>query len=331
MAALAGGCERERIEVSAAATSSAYGRAELLAAVDGFAASDHSPAQYRALAVEIERLAPRFNAVVAVEAERNLVFLALEPLDAHWDAPPDQQLATLAVTVWPTALGEPPAAGEDAWAYTERLCGGPLASKCKQIVPEHRAPLLSQLVWSRFKERARESLRACKSCDDPRYARAIARFEERDGELTARAGEEARRAHPKHWPIAGAHAAPWSGPPVATMLEDGTARFAGRELPAGAWPEALGQARGSAETLGVWAPPGVALSRLRSLARAARAAGFRALAIQARAPRYPYEAREYRVALARRSTLRLQGDDSVQLLINALDAALAEKRPLPTL
>lgn len=328
---LAGACEREGIEVSAATTTNAYGRADLLAAVDRFAASDHAPEQYRTLAVEIERLAPRFNALVAAEAELNLAFLALEPLDAHWDAPPDQQLAALALTVWPTALGEPPAAGEDAWAYSERLCGGPLASECKQIVPEHRALLLSHLVWNRFKQRARESLRACKTCDDPRYTEAIARFEERDSALTARAGEDARRAHPKHWPIAGEHAAPWSSPPLVTVHEDGTARFAGRALPPGAWSEALGQTRGDTETLGVWAPPGVALNRLRTLARAARAAGFRAVAIQTREPRYPYEAREYRLALGRRSTVRLQADDSVQLLINALDAALAEKRPLPTL
>jgi hypothetical protein len=331
-ALLASACEQERIEVKALAASHSHGQEALLTAVDRFARSQRTAADYRALAVEIERLSPQFNAVVAGEAERNLVFLALDPLETHHDAPAATQLENLALTVWPTALGHAPAPNEDATAYAERLCAGPLAKECKQIVPEHRALVLSQLVWSRFKERARTALKACDVCaDDPRYPEAVARFEQRAAELSGRAGEIIRRAHPKHWPIAGGHAAPWSQPQVVTVRGDGTAWLAEQALPPGGWSDGLAMIRNDGDTLGVWIEPGNDLGRLRLLGEAARAAGFRQLAIQTRTPQYPYELREYRVALAKRSTLPLRNGDSVQLLINALDVALASRQALPAL
>lgn len=332
VALLASGCERERIEVKAMADEHSFAREDLVATVDRFAHSPRTPSDYRALAVEIERMTPQFNALVAAEAERNLVFLALEPLDTYYGAPPDAQLAALALTVWPTALGHAPAPNEDAWSYTRRLCSEQLARECKQVVPEHRAAILSQLVWNRFKERARLALNGCEECvDEPRYAEAVARFEERDSELTARAGEIARLAHPKHWPIAGEHAAEWSKPLLVTLRSDGTAELAERDLSPGSWSEALAAARGDGDTLGVWIGPTTDLGRLRSLGQAARTAGYRQLAIQARPAKHPYEMHEYRVALARRSTLPLRDSDSVQLLVNALDAAIAAGQPLPAL
>jgi hypothetical protein len=334
------GCERERIEVRDLAASNSYGQEELLAAVERFGQSQRTPADYRALAAEVERLTPQFNEVVAGEASRNLAFLALDPLDAHFDAPPAKQLEVLGLTVWPTALGEPPTPDEDAWAYSERLCAGPLSEQCKQIVPEHRALILSQLVWRHFEERARSALKECKECEgDPRYPAALERFDQRESELSARAGEITRRAHPKHWPIAGEHASPWSQPPVVTVRDDGTARLdaqpekglEARELPPGGWEEALTEVRNGGDTLGVWIAPGHDLGRLRRLGEAARTAGFRQLAIQARASQFPYELREYHVALARRSTVSLRDNDSVQLLISALDSGLANDQPMPAL
>jgi hypothetical protein len=344
VALLGSACERERIEVRDLEASNGYGQTELLAAVERFAATARTPADYRVLAVEVERLTPQFNALVAGEASRNLAFLALEPLDAHFDAPPAQQLEILGLTVWPTAFGVSPAPGEDAWTYSERMCAGPLSEKCKQIVPEHRGLVLSQLAWRHFKERARSALHECKACDgDPRYPESLARFEQRDTELGARAGTITPRAHPKHWPIAGANASPWSLPPVVTMRDDGTAgldaqpehetegKSEPRELPPGDWSKVLAQARDDNDTLGVWIGPNGDLGRLRHLGKAARAAGFRHIAIQARAPQYPYELREYRVALARRSTLTLRDGDSVQLLISALDNGLGNSQVMPAL
>jgi hypothetical protein len=332
LALLASGCERERIEVTAMAGPHSYGREDLVAAVDRFAHSSRTPSDYHAMAVEIERMTPQFNALVAAEAERNLVFLALEPLDAYHGATPDAQLLALALTVWPTALGHAPAPNEDAWSYTRRLCSEPLARECKQVVAEYRATVLSQLVWSRLKERARLALNACEECvDEPRYAEAVARFEERDSELTARAGEIARRSHPRHWPIAGEHAADWSKPPLVTLRADGTAQLDEHNLSPGSWSEALAAVRGDGDTLGVWIGPTSDLSRLRSLGQTARKAGFHQLALQTRTAQHPYELREYRVALARRSTLPLRDGDSIQLLVNALDAALAAGQAIPAL
>lgn len=341
LALVAAGCNQERVDVSSHADENAYGRAELLAAVQAFSQGDRSPAGYRALAQKLAALQPKFNESMAAEAERSLALLALEPLEAVHDAPMDEQLRSLALTVWPTALGIEPKAGEEAEAYAERLCAEDLALTCKQVIPEYRPVILGALVWTRLKERARLAVNACETCEsDPTYARMITRFEEREAEMTSRAARVAEDARPRQWPVAGPNAAPWSEMGLMVALRsDGTAVMGGEELPAGAWDKALASARASAEALerqgalGVVIAPSATVDRLRALASAAAAAGFRELALQARVAGYPYDLRAYRVAVGQRGGKRVQvrDIDSVQVLVQALEVALAAGVALPSL
>ncbi|ACY12669.1 hypothetical protein [Haliangium ochraceum] len=326
------GCDRDPIDVKSNSASVPYGRDELLAAVERFANGEHTPENYRVLAAEIERLQPRFNSEVAREAERNLVFLAIGPLEQYLDASPTEQLEALGLTVWPTALGYTPLPDEDAWTYTERLCGGPLNGSCKQIVPEHRASILAQLALSRFKERARTALLECEDCGkDPHFSSTMGRFVSRADELLASSGIDARRAHPKLWPISGSKAEPWSQLRVLRLRPDGTATLEGEPVPPEERVSMLKAQRDEAKALGLRAEPATPLARIRGAARDARAAGYSQLALQARVPEFPYELREYRVQLAEKATLKLRDEDSLQLLINSIDAKLSAGTPPPVL
>jgi len=86
------------------------------------------------------------------------VVLALPPVKSVQAKSMAEQVDALALTVWPTLLSPTieadavliqrdtkaaqlqPQSGEDARTYLQRLCGGLLASDCKQVVPSIRAP-----------------------------------------------------------------------------------------------------------------------------------------------------------------------------------------------
>lgn len=323
LALLVVGCEEERLPVRTSSdTGQLHGRKELLAAVERFARSDRSPVEFRSLALAIEALRSRFDEDVAAEAERNLVLLALDPLEALHDRPPDAQLSALATTVWPTALEVQPRDGEDPLAYTERICAGALARQCKHVVPEYRALVLSALVWTRLEDRAREAHRECKNCtgvsgmDD-----AVDRYDRHARELETRVASAEERAEPDAWPHAGEHAAPWSGPPVVVVDEQGRALLDGAWIAPGTWTERLAAVRKRAEVLGAYLQPTARVEDLRALAREARAAGFGHLALQVRSPEYPYGLAEYRIATrqAGGERVRVRDVDTIQVLVQALD------------
>lgn len=327
-------CEQGQVEVTAAPGGDAYGvygRGELQAAVQEFSGRDRTPERYRALARAITTLQPRFDEDTAADAERSLTLLALEPLDASYDAPLDEQLERNALTVWPTVLGEEPRPEETAGGYAERLCRESLALHCKLVVPEYRALVLGALVWQRFLERARLAVNGCEECKgNAEYAELLARFERREADMTARASQAAKDAGPRRWPAAGSHAEPWPSVPVVMVRDDGTAGLAGRELPPGSWGDALKPLVEDAGRLGVFIEPSTSVVRLRALGQAAAAAGFRELAIQARMPAYPYPLRSYRVILSRRARKQrvpVRDLDSVQVLIQALDVAAGAGKP----
>ena len=133
-----GACSGKKLEVAddKGAPVDDYGHADLLAATAEMAKAPTSPEAYRALATRIQELRPRFNDRVALEAELQLSFLAIGPLRAQLTASPEEQMAKLATTVWPTALAVEPLAAETPRAYLERVCSGTLAGECKYVVPE---------------------------------------------------------------------------------------------------------------------------------------------------------------------------------------------------
>ncbi len=229
----AAGCQQRKIEVVVQDTDRTgdYGRHALRASVQKFRSAPRSPEAYRAMAVEIDRLRPAFNQDAADEAERNLVFLALGPMAAQLDKPFEEQMNTLALTVWPTALHVAPKKGEAPRAYLERACAGPVAAECKYVVPEYWSLVLTARVWRRLKNRAREAYGQCRPCkQDPTYAALLEEYDQYESRLTRLASDEKGRVERDAWPEAGDNAAEWSGAPVLDLVPEPPASWASRSM-----------------------------------------------------------------------------------------------------
>lgn len=328
LAAAAAGCKQRQINVVGKGKdlTGDYGRHALRAAVDRFRASPRSPEAYRAMAVEIDRLRSTFNQDVADEAERDLVFSALGPMTAQLERPQGEQMRALALTVWPTALHVEPKQGESPRQYLERACAGPLAGECKYVVPEYWPLILSQRVWRRFKSRARDAFGACRPCaQDPSFAALLEQYDQHDSAMTRQARAEEDRADRDAWPEAGANAGAWSGAPVLDLLPD-PPELAGQAVQ-GDWRNAVRASRRgkpTAEVLGVHLKPRAEVRHLREALRAAAAAGYDAVALQARRREYPYELVEYRLAARGPGrAVEARDIDTIQFLVRALDVEAA--------
>jgi hypothetical protein len=326
---VATGCEQDEVVVRSEQGNSSYGRKDLLDAVDRFARSERSPQRFRDLALTIRTLSPRFDRSMASEAERNLVMMALGPLRTRFQEPLDAQLDALATTVWPTALGIDPTPGEAPAAYAERICREALALECKQVVPEHRALVLSALVWTRLAERARDIVQTCKACRESEgFREAVRDYERFAREISMRKRNAEDEARPGRWPHAGDRAVPWpNGMPVVVVRPEGQATLDGQPIAPGAWPSELGQARKRSGVLGIHMAPSARVRDLRAILADAAQAGFGLVALQARATEYPYALVEYRVATGRKRDSRLvrvRDVDTIQVLVQALDALAAE-------
>lgn len=320
------GCSSDEvIEVSStplAQTASIEG--ELLASARDARKTGPTPEAYRELAVKVDALRPRLDPRLTTLAERKLVFLAVPPLLKAADLPPSEQAEKLALTVWPTALRVAPEAGETSAAYLERACGGPLALECKYVVELYRPVVVSTLVWRRFKERAREAMSACRPCqNDPSFETVLETLDTVQTELAGKVALLGDAVHPKSWPQAGSFSRPWSEPAVLSINAEGAMTFDGDALSSGAWRKRIASAR-EGEVLGVHLLPTADVARLASLVRGARAAGYRAIALQVRMAAYPFSLREYRIATGRKRALAVsvRGQDTIQVLVQAFDAAI---------
>lgn len=317
------GCSGKSLEtVDQDEPASDYGQGDLMAAVAEAAKAPTSPQAFRALAVRVEELRPRFNDRVAEIAELQLAFQALGPLTAQLAEPPEAQLAALATTVWPTALRVEPEKGETPRQYLERVCSGPLAGECKYVVPEAWPVVMSAKVWRRLKTRARDAYADCFRCqDDPTYAAALETYDRHDTEWQSRARTYGDRAAPSFWPRAGGHAAPWSGAPLLELGTD-TVSLAGEDMGDDEWRRMLRERRGDATVLGVHLRPRQEVRTLRAALADAAAAGWHEVALQVRDGSYPWELREYRLATRRKGApLQVRDVDSIQVLVQALDVA----------
>jgi hypothetical protein len=333
LVAAAVGCEQERVTVRPEPGGNSYGRKELIDAVEGFASGERSPERFRDLATAIDALRPRFDASMAEEAERHLVMMALGPLRAGFDEPLDVQLEALATTVWPTALEVMPAPGEKPAAYAERICREALVLQCKQVVPEARALVLSALVWARLSERAREIVYACKECRDSEgFGQAVRDYERFARDMDKRRYDAEALSSPDRWPHAGDKAAPWSDMPLVVVPPGGEATLDGQLIAPGQWQADLDRARKRSDVLGIHMVPAARVRDLRAILRDAAGAGFAQVALQARAPAYPYLLVEYRIITGGRKRdsrlVRVRDVDTIQVLMQALDA-LAEEDGLP--
>lgn len=335
-------CGQDRAALPAIQDSTDYNHQELLAAVDEFVASGRTPEAYRELSTKVLALRPGMDKTVAQEAERKLVVLALHPVQAVQAKPHAEQVEALALTVWPTLISDPiiadavllkrdpkpmllPRPDEDAIAYLQRLCGGPLAGECKQIVPEHQGEIVGAYATRRAMERARNAVSDCMTCDaDPGWRDAVRVWESLDRLASGRVHEIERRAHPDNWPIAGAASMP------STELAEVAAREAqinavgevvigGQRYTGAARVDALRDLRAGAEAIALHLRPELSLAQVKGILADARKSGAKKIAVVARAPEYPWERRLYWLSETGSTRVGLRPTDSLQLLLHTLD------------
>lgn len=342
LAALAlAGCEREQIEVNRNPEQADYNHGALRAAVDAFVKADRTPEAYADLSRAVHELRGGMDRTVAQEAELKLAVLALAPIQALAASPMAEQVDRLALTVWPTLLGKPieadslvvkrdevspdllPRPGEKAPDYLRRLCGGPLAGDCKQIVPEYQGHVVAALAARRGTERVRNAVAGCVMCSaEPGWHEAVRAWEALDRMANGWIHEIQTRAAPGNWPTAGSCSQPDPGLPEAEVTAAGEIVIGGQRYGAMARVDALRELRflhGGDGGILLHLRPELTLAQVRAILSDTRRSGAKRSAVVARAPEYPWERRIYWIAEGAGIDTDLRPTDSLQLLLHTMD------------
>ena len=319
-----------------------YNHGTLVAAVDTFIAANRTAPAYAQLAQRVTTLRGGMDATVAAEAERRMIVLALAPVAAAKDLPMSDQIATLALTVWPTLLAPPieadqllrvrdpkaaeipPKPGEDAATYILRLCQGPLATECKHAVPELQGQIVDALAVRRATERARIAISECLECAgdgaEPGWKQAVTGWEELDRALADSITDIEAAADPDNWPTAGAASDDDPQLPEAELTLRGDVVVNGHGYgPNQQRIDVLKELRGKGDVIALHFHPDQTLVQVRAVLADARKAGAQRVAVIARESVYPYRRRVYWVADGNGLRANLRGTDSLQLLLHAVD------------
>jgi hypothetical protein len=331
-------CGRDKIEV-AQSSNDDYKHDALVASVDKFVKAGRTPEAFAELSQTVSTLRPHMDRTVGKEAELKLIVLALAPVQAMQAKPISERVDELALTVWPTLLAHPIAAdtmlavrdpraaelvpkpGEDPAQYMTRLCEGPLARYCKQVVPELQGDVIEQLALRRATERARSAVAECLGCDnDPGWKQAVHGWESLDRAATERITDVERRADPDNWPISGAAAEDDPGLPEAQLSTRGDLLVGGHSYgPNKQRIEVLRELRGDSDMIALHLHPDTTLAQARAVLVDARKAGAQRVAVIAREPFYPYRRKAYWVADGYGLRANLRPTDSLQLLLHSID------------
>ena len=334
-------CGQERIGVSAA-PSADYNHHALTTAVDQFVAAGRSSAAYAQLAQKVVSLRSGMDKAVAQEAELRLLVLALVPVKAAASNPPDERAQALALTVWPTLLAPQIEAdellqvpdpkgplmlakpGEDVEAYLQRLCGGPLATECKHVVPEWQAEVVEALALRRATERIRNAISECLECNganaDPQWHQAVLDWEALDRAAAEQVADIELRADPGNWPLAGAAADDDPGLPEVEISPHGELIVGHHTYgPNQLRIDVLREMRGKGDAIELHLHPGATLAETRAILVDARRAGCERVAVIAREGFYPWPRKAYWISAGSGMRANLRPTDSLQLLLHAID------------
>jgi hypothetical protein len=331
-------CGQEKIDVHKT-DSTDYNHGALLVAVDRFVAAGRTADAYAELAQTAFQLRSGMDRTVAKETELKLMVLALAPVQSVHAKPMAEQVDALALTVWPTLIApafeaddllvkrDPRAAtmmpkpGETSRAYLIRLCGGPLASDCKQIVPEQQGALVSAIATRRATERVRNAVSDCVMCGaDPGWHEAVRAWEALDRMANGTVDETQRRADPDNWPTAGSAAELDPALPEAEIGDAGEVVIGGQRYAALQRVSALRDLRGDSDAIALHIRPEMSLAQVRALLGDVRRSGAARVAVVARAPVYPWDRKIYWIADGVGTRAGLRPTDSLQLLLHAVDA-----------
>ena len=331
------GCGEDRIEIRQSENSD-YNHGAMLKAVDAFVAAGRTPAAYGQLAQTAFSLRTGMDRSVARETELKLMVLALTPVEQVRARPIDDQVAALALTVWPTLLSpeleadellfkrDPNAAawfvkpGEDAHAYLLRLCGGPLANDCKQVVPSMQGSVVEAIATRRATERVRNAVSDCVMCGaDQGWHEAVRAWEALDRMANSGLTETQRRADPDNWPVAGEASQADPGLPEAEVNETGEVVIGGQRYVTTQRISALHDLRGNSDAIELHLRPDLSLAQVRALLTDVHRSGATRVAVVARTDRYPWDRKVYWIADGTGTSTGLRPTDSLQLLLHAVD------------
>jgi hypothetical protein len=331
-------CGQDKIEVRSGEDAD-YNHGAMLLAVDKFVAGGRTAQAYAAMSQAAFELRPGMDRATAKETELKLMVLALAPVQSVHARPMADQIEALALTVWPTLLApafeaddlvfkrDPDAAammpkpGEDAGGYLLRLCGGPLASHCKHVVPELQGAVVASVAMRRATERVRNAVADCVMCGvDPGWHEAVHAWEALDRIANSSTNDIERRADPDNWPIAGDAAEADRKLPEAELDETGELVIGGQHYGAGPRIAALRELRGNSATIALHLRPDLTLAQVRALLGDVRKAGAARVAVVARNARYPWDRKIYWIADGIGTRAGLRPTDSLQLLLHAVDA-----------
>jgi len=341
---LVAACGQGEIEVSKTGASD-YNHGALRAAIDKYVVEGRTPEAYGELAETVMKLRPGMDKAVAEQAELKMIVLALPPIQSVSAKPMAEQVERLATTVWPTLLAPPivadqilmtpdpkaaelrPRPNETPRDYLVRLCGGPLASECKQIVPEHQGAVIAALATRRATERARNAVSDCVMCSaEPGWHEAVRSWESLDRLANGTIYDVERRASPDNWPIAGDAAQRGAELPEATAIwreaeinHVGEVVVGGQRYGATERVAALRDLRGESDTITLHLRPDLTLAQVKAILADAKKAGAPKVAVVARAPHYPWERKIYWLSDTGRTRVGLRPTDSLQLLLHTID------------
>ena len=337
-------CGEERIEVRPAGATD-YNLRALQKAIDEFVTAERTPMAYADLSKKVLDLRSGMDRTVAREAELRLVVLALGPVQSVQAKPMAEQVEALALTVWPTLLAPPieaddvlikrdtnavffyPKVGEDARGYLQRVCGGPLAGDCKQLVPEYQGAAIAALATRRAMERVRNAVTDCVMCGaDPGWRQAQLQWESYDRLAHGWLPDVERRGAPDDWPIAGNAAESGSdlADPTSLWREAeinalGEVVVGGQRYIGDQRIEALRELRADSQTITLHLRPELTLAQVKGILADAAKSGAKKVAIVARQPQYPWDRRIYWLSLQGSTRLGLRPTDSLQLLLHTMD------------
>lgn len=338
MLLLLAACEQQEIGVIKKEEASDYNHGELVAAVDEFVAANRTPEAFAQLSTTVLTLRAGMDKTVGNEAELKLMILALAPLQAMSKRPLAEQVDELATTVWPTLLAprieadaillkrDPKAAdlfpkpGETTRDYLVRLCAGPLAGDCKQIVPEYQGAIVGAVATRRGMERARNAVADCQACSaEPQWHESVRTWEALVRTANGWVNDIERKASPENWPTAGNASEPDPGLPEASITVHGELVVEDKHYGPRERVEALRTLRGSGEAIALHLRAELPLAQVKSVLAEAKQAGVKKVAVVARAPIYPWERRVYWLAEGGKTRANLAPTDTLQLLVHTLD------------
>jgi hypothetical protein len=334
-------CGSDKIDVHQGPVAD-YNHRALQAAVDTFVTAGRTPEAYADLAKTVLALRPGMDRAVAEQAELKLVVLALAPVQAVQAKSMAEQIDALALTVWPTLLApaieadalsivrDPrapelvPKPGEDAPTYLQRLCGGPLATDCKRVVPELQGQVVDALAIRHATERVRTAVADCLACSsggaDPGWHQAVLAWEGLDRGANEWITDIERRAEPDNWPIAGAASEDDPQLPEAELSARGDILVGGHSYgPNQQRIDVLRELRGQGDVIALHLHPDTTLAQVRGVLIDARRAGCPRVAVIARESVYPWRRRSYWIAEGFGLRANLRPTDSLQLLLHAID------------